>query len=203
MADTVATSPDQAARRMSIGFINVAHALDHYVVLIFPTVVIGLEAVYGRSYAELIALGTASFVDVRHLFAAGGLARGPLEPSQHDGSVLFRLRRIIARRFTCAEPHRAGDRAGGARHVRRDLSSGRHRDADRTGDRAWPLARVQRRVRQPGRGTGGRRHRGAGIDCRLAWRVRGSGARLDRDRDRLFAPRARRPAQIGEARQDP
>jgi MFS family permease len=64
MADTIA-SPDQAglaARRISIGFINFAHALDHYVVLIFPTVVIGLEAVYGRSYAELIALGTASFV---------------------------------------------------------------------------------------------------------------------------------------------
>ena len=69
MADTVATSsnepacaPDHAARRISIGFINFAHALDHYVILIFPTVVIGLEAVYGRSYAELIALGTASFV---------------------------------------------------------------------------------------------------------------------------------------------
>jgi MFS family permease len=29
--------------------------------LIFPTVVIGLMAVYGRTYAELIALGTASF----------------------------------------------------------------------------------------------------------------------------------------------
>src|SRR5262245_41282741 len=62
MADTVATAPDEAARRMAIGFINFAHAIDHFVVLIFPTVVIGLEAVYGRSYAELIALGTASFV---------------------------------------------------------------------------------------------------------------------------------------------
>ena len=30
--------------------------------LIFPTVVIGLEVIYDRSYAELIALGTASFV---------------------------------------------------------------------------------------------------------------------------------------------
>src|SRR5205814_1377638 len=38
------------------------HALDHYVMLIFPTVVIGLQAVYGRSYAELIALSTTSFV---------------------------------------------------------------------------------------------------------------------------------------------
>ncbi|MPZ39516.1 MAG: MFS transporter [Rhizobiales bacterium] len=67
MADIIATSsdqaaPDLAARRISIGFINWAHAIDHYVILIFPTVVIGLEAVYGRSYAELIALGTASFV---------------------------------------------------------------------------------------------------------------------------------------------
>src|SRR6476660_912895 len=58
---TVAT-PDEIARRRSIGFINWAHAIDHYVVLIFPTVVIGLEAASGRSYSELIALGTASFV---------------------------------------------------------------------------------------------------------------------------------------------
>jgi MFS family permease len=52
---------DESRRRLSIGFLNVAHALDHYVMLIFPTVVIGLEGVYGRSYAELIALGAASF----------------------------------------------------------------------------------------------------------------------------------------------
>lgn len=49
-------------KRVSIGFLNWAHAVDHYVMLIFPTVVIGLEAVYGRSYGELIALATASFV---------------------------------------------------------------------------------------------------------------------------------------------
>src|SRR6266498_976418 len=48
--------------KRSIGFINWAHALDHYVMLIFPTVVIGLQVVYGRGYAERIALGTASFV---------------------------------------------------------------------------------------------------------------------------------------------
>jgi MFS family permease len=48
--------------RTSIGFLNWAHAIDHYVMLIFPTVVIGLEAVYGRSYSELIALSTASFI---------------------------------------------------------------------------------------------------------------------------------------------
>src|SRR5580704_17620875 len=49
-------------RRLAIGFMNWAHALDHFVILIYPTVVIELEVVYGASYSTLIALGTASFV---------------------------------------------------------------------------------------------------------------------------------------------
>jgi MFS family permease len=58
-----ATTIAQASQtKRSIGFINWAHALDHYVMLIFPTVVIGLELIYGRSYAELIALGTPAFI---------------------------------------------------------------------------------------------------------------------------------------------
>jgi MFS family permease len=57
-----ARTAELSHRRVAIGFVNWAHALDHYVMLIFPTVVIELEAVYGRSYSELIALGTASFV---------------------------------------------------------------------------------------------------------------------------------------------
>jgi MFS family permease len=57
-----ARTAEFSRRRVAIGFVNWAHALDHYVMLIFPTVVIELEAVYGRSYSELIALGTASFV---------------------------------------------------------------------------------------------------------------------------------------------
>ena len=48
--------------KRQIGFINAAHFLDHYVLLIFPTVVIGLETELGRSYAELIVLSTACFV---------------------------------------------------------------------------------------------------------------------------------------------
>jgi MFS family permease len=52
---------DERARRRSIGFLNWAHFLDHYVILIFPTVVIGLEAVYGRSYGDLLVLSTAAF----------------------------------------------------------------------------------------------------------------------------------------------
>src|SRR5579883_2300836 len=51
-----------AQRRLSIGFMNWAHAIEHFVILIYPTVVIELEAVYGQSYSTLIALSTASFV---------------------------------------------------------------------------------------------------------------------------------------------
>jgi MFS family permease len=51
---------DQSRRQ--VGFINVAHFTDHYVLLIFPTVVIGLETELNRSYAELIVLSTACFV---------------------------------------------------------------------------------------------------------------------------------------------
>jgi len=55
------TFENETVRRRSIGFLNWAHFLDHYVILIFPTVVIGLEAVYGRSYGELLVLSTAAF----------------------------------------------------------------------------------------------------------------------------------------------
>jgi MFS family permease len=47
---------------MSIAFVNWAHAIDHFVILIYPTVVIALQAVYGDSYSTLIYLATASFV---------------------------------------------------------------------------------------------------------------------------------------------
>src|ERR1700752_4032219 len=53
---------DQSRRRLAIGFLNWAHALDHFVILIYPTVVIELAVVYGRTYASLIALSTASFI---------------------------------------------------------------------------------------------------------------------------------------------
>ena len=52
----------EAGKQRTIAFLNWAHAIDHYVMLIFPTVVIGLQAVYARSYAELIALSSASFI---------------------------------------------------------------------------------------------------------------------------------------------
>src|SRR2546425_2942056 len=62
MPSPATTTAVASETKLSIGFINWAHALDHYVMLIFPTVVIGLEILYGRSYAELIALGTPAFL---------------------------------------------------------------------------------------------------------------------------------------------
>ncbi len=53
---------NEAARRRSIAFLNLAHGLDHFVLLIYPTVVIGLELVYNRPYSELIALSSAAFL---------------------------------------------------------------------------------------------------------------------------------------------
>jgi MFS family permease len=55
-------SDQQSRRRQAIGFMNWAHAIDHFVILIYPTVVIELQAAYGESYSTLIALATASFV---------------------------------------------------------------------------------------------------------------------------------------------
>jgi MFS family permease len=60
-AATAAPTDDKAKRRL-IAFLNWAHGLDHFVLLIYPTVVIGLGAVYGRPYSELIAYSTAAFV---------------------------------------------------------------------------------------------------------------------------------------------
>jgi len=59
---TVTASNHSGATARTIGFLNWAHAIDHFVILIFPTVVIGMAAVYGRTYSEMIALSTASFV---------------------------------------------------------------------------------------------------------------------------------------------
>jgi MFS family permease len=57
-----ASAAERSRRRLAIGFLNWAHALDHFVILIYPTVVIELQVAYRESYSSLIALSTASFV---------------------------------------------------------------------------------------------------------------------------------------------
>ncbi len=62
VSDVAAVAATQQAAQRAIAFLNIAHAIDHFVLLIFPAVVIGLEVVYRRPYAELIGLSTAAFV---------------------------------------------------------------------------------------------------------------------------------------------
>jgi MFS family permease len=54
-------SPDLLSRR-TIAFVNIAHALDHFVLLIYPTAVIAIAAEQQLSYASLISLSTGAFV---------------------------------------------------------------------------------------------------------------------------------------------
>lgn len=51
---------DLSAR--TIRFVNIAHALDHFVLLIYPTAVIAIAAERGLDYAALITLATGAFV---------------------------------------------------------------------------------------------------------------------------------------------
>ncbi len=60
--DIASYPPADGQKRLQIAFLNWAHAIDHFVLGIYPTVVIGLEVVYRRPYSELIALSTAMFV---------------------------------------------------------------------------------------------------------------------------------------------
>ena len=54
-------SPDLLSRR-TIAFVNIAHALDHFVLLIYPTAVIAIAAERQLSYASLIGLSTGAFL---------------------------------------------------------------------------------------------------------------------------------------------
>ena len=56
-----------------VAFINVGHALDHMVMLIFPTAVLGMHGAFGdASYGELLALSIGGFI----AFGAGSLPAG-------------------------------------------------------------------------------------------------------------------------------
>ena len=53
--------PDTLSRR-TVTFVNIAHALDHFVLLIYPTAVIAIAAERELAYASLIGLATGAFV---------------------------------------------------------------------------------------------------------------------------------------------
>lgn len=54
-------APDILSRR-TILFVNIAHALDHFVLLVYPTAVIAMAPALGLTYASLIGLSTGTFL---------------------------------------------------------------------------------------------------------------------------------------------
>ncbi|MFB0493723.1 MFS family permease [Methylobacterium sp. OAE515] len=58
--------------RTVIGYINAAHFIDHYAMLIFAAAVIVLAPIYSMGYSELLPYATPGFV----AFGAGSLATG-------------------------------------------------------------------------------------------------------------------------------
>ncbi|MCJ2074019.1 MFS transporter [Methylobacterium sp. J-030] len=58
--------------RTVIAYVNIAHFIDHYAMLIFAAAVIVLAPVYGMTYSELLPYATPGFV----AFGAGSLATG-------------------------------------------------------------------------------------------------------------------------------
>lgn len=60
--------------RRTLTLINFAHALDHFVLLIFPTAVLAIAADTGLAYGDLIALSTGAFVAFGALSLPAGYA---------------------------------------------------------------------------------------------------------------------------------
>ena len=46
----------------TIAFVNIAHALDHFLILIYPMAVIAIAAERGLAYSEMIGLATGTFL---------------------------------------------------------------------------------------------------------------------------------------------
>jgi MFS family permease len=56
----------------AVRFINIAHALDHLMVLVFPTAMLGMGATFSESYGNLLALSLGGVI----AFGAGSLPAG-------------------------------------------------------------------------------------------------------------------------------
>src|SRR5450830_169928 len=193
-----ALQADKSASRRSIAFLNWAHALDHFVLLIYPTVVIGLEVIYQRPYAELIALSTAAFV----AFGVFSLPAGWLADrwSRRNMMAVFYIGCGVSLVGVAASPNLfmlaiAMFALGVFAAIYHPVG---HADAAGSLPGAGAHGRIQRRVRQSGRGAGRRRRRRDRVLARLARGFSGAGDRVHRHRRRLRHAGARRPPPHGE-----
>ena len=181
---------DDRARRRSIGFLNWAHFLDHYVILIFPTVVIGLEAVYGRSYGELLILSTAAFT----AFGLFALPSGWLADkwSRRNMIALYYFGTGICCALVGASDsfETLAIALFGVGVFAAIYHPGRHADGGRRRGDARPHHGVQRHLRQYRRLDRERLHRADRLRARLALRVLHPGHRVRSLRLRVSQIRA-------------
>jgi len=63
-------------------FVNAAHFLVHYMVLIFPTAVIGMSGEFGLSYGEMIPLATITMLAFGLLSLPVGMLVNPVGPAR-------------------------------------------------------------------------------------------------------------------------
>src|SRR3984957_4068547 len=71
--------------RISAAFLNLGHALDHLMMLIFPTVILAMTAEFGRDYRSMLPLALGGFV----AFGAGSLPAGWLGDHWGRGAVMI------------------------------------------------------------------------------------------------------------------
>ena len=197
-----------AARQ--IVFINTAHTITHYSLLILPTAVLAMAVPggpFGQAYGPILALATGMFVLYGLLsLPQGWLAQRFGRKALMTAFFLGTGGSLIASGLATFAGD-AGGRPGLRRRVRRDLPPDRHDDAGRGRRRqTWPLDRGERRVRQPRRGPGACRDRLPRQRDRLARRLCRARAALRRRRSALdaHAPRAcQRPRQRPAVPADP
>ena len=151
-----------------IGFVNAAHFIDHYSMLIFAAAVIVMGPALGMAYSELLPYATPGFIAIRRGSAADRLARRSLEPPPHDGDLLCRHRAVDGCGRSGADAIATQRRAAFDRRVCLDLSPGRHRDDRILCRPARPRDGPQRCLGQPRRGLVLARHRRGRPISRLA-----------------------------------
>ena len=142
-----------------IGFVNAAHFIDHYAMLIFAAAVIVMGPALGMAYSELLPYATPGFV----AFGAGSLMTGWLGDrwSRRHMMVIFFVgigASMIAVGLV-QTPLQLGAALLVDRPVRLDLSSGRHRDDRVLCRQARPRDGPERRLGQSRRGVVGAGHR--------------------------------------------
>ena len=175
-----------------IGFVNAAHFIDHYAMLIFAAAVIVMGPALGMAYSELLPYATPGFV----AFGAGSLLTGWLGDrwSRRHMMVIFfagigasMIAVGLVQTKLAAWRGAALDRA-----VRLDLSPRRHRH-DRVLCRpARPRDGTERRLGQSRRGVVGAGHRRGRPVSRLALGLYRSRHHHHPDRRRLCANRGSR-----------